>query len=434
MGILNFVKSGVQRMMIARADTHKDAVVYKHPDQNFPFWSQVTVDSDEVCLFFKDGQYIGALGPGRHTLQTQNIPFLNNLIDKMTGGDVFISELFFVTTKPLYNLGFGGPIGSMRDPELELRVEPRAYGTYAFRVVEPVRFVLEFWGQKASSDPEVALGWVRDQLLMGLRATLTRMIKAGDITFMDLGTAGPDVARSIVRDCPDLARIGVQVLEIAKLNLNLSDEDEKRIDQFQDQIVQAKLDARKAKIAVSQAEAQAAARQFQLDQDYANRARYMQNMNMQGYQQYAGAEAMLGMGQGMAQGGAGGPGAAMAGAGVAMGMGMAMANVPRGYPPPGYPPQGYPPPGYGAPPPGYPPQGYPPPPGYGAPPPGYSPQGAPPQGYGAPPPGYPAQPPAPPAAAAPPEATAPRAAACGRCGAGNPTGAKFCTECGASLV
>jgi membrane protease subunit (stomatin/prohibitin family) len=430
MGILDFVKSGVQRMMIARADTHKDAVVYKHPDQNFPFWSQVTVDSDEVCLFFKDGQYIGALGPGRHTLQTQNIPFLNNLVDKFTGGDVFISELFFVTTKPLYNQGFGGPIGSMRDPELDIRVEPRAYGTYAFRVVEPVRFVLEFWGQKASSDPEVTLQWVRDQLLMGLRATLTRLIKQGEMTFMDLGTAGPDVGRAIVRDCPDLARVGVQVMEIAKLVLNLSDEDQKRIDQFQDQIVQAKLDARKAKIAVSQAEAQAQARQFQLDQDYANRARYVQNMDMPQYQQYAGAEAMLGMGQGMSQGG-NAPAAGLAGAGVAMGMGMGMgmANMPRGYPSPGYPPPGYPPAGY--PPPAYPPAGYPP--GYGAPPPGYgAPPGAPPQG---PPPGYGAPQAGPPQAAQAAGAGAsPRLVPCGRCGAGNPGGAKFCTECGNSLA
>jgi membrane protease subunit (stomatin/prohibitin family) len=415
MGILDFVKSGVQRMMIARADTHKDSIVYKHPDQTFPFWSQVTVDSDEVCLFFKDGQYIGALGPGRHTLQTQNVPFLNNLVDKFTGGDVFISELFFVTTKPLYNQGFGGPIGSMRDPELELRVEPRAYGTYAFRVVEPVRFVLEFWGQKASSDPDAALGWVRDQLMMGLRTTLTRLIKQGEITFMDLGSAGPDVARAIVRDCPDLVRIGVQVLEIAKLNINLSEEDQKRIDQFQDQIVQAKLDARKARIAVSQAEAQAQQRQFQLDQDYMNRARYLQNMNMPQYQQYAGAEAMLGMGQGMSRGGDA-PAAGLAGAGLVAGMAMGMAGAPHGYPQgyPGYPPPGYPPAGY--PPPGYPPQQYVP----GQPPPG----GPPPAAAAAPPPqGAPGN--SPPAT---------RSVGCNRCGAGNSLGAKFCAECGNSLA
>lgn len=430
MGILDFVKSGVQRMMIARADTHKDAIVFKHPDQTFPFWSQVTVDSDEVCLFFKDGRYIGALGPGRHTLQTQNIPFLNNLVDKFTGGDMFVSELFFVTTRPLYNQGFGGQIGSMRDPELDLRVEPRAYGTYSYRVMEPVRFVLEFWGQKASTEPDAGVAWVSDQLIMGLKTTLTRLIKSGDMTFMDLGTAGPDVARAVVRDCPDLARIGVQVMEIAKLNLNLTPEDEARIDQFQDQIVQAKVDARKARIAVSQAEAQAQARQFQLDQDYANRARYVQNVDMPRYQQYAGAEAMIGMGQGMAQGGDA-PAAAMAGAGMAAGFGMgaAMAVAPRvaagGWPPdPRFGP-GYPPPGYGGyPPPGYPPPGYPPP---GYPPPGYAPpQGAyPQQGYAAPP-GVPGQ------AGAPVAAPQDRVN-CGRCGAGSPPGSRFCTECGSAL-
>jgi len=431
MGILDFVKSGVQRMMIARADSHKDAVVFKHPDQTFPFWSQVTVDSDEVCLFFRDGQYIGALGPGRHTLQTQNIPFLNNLVDKMTGGNMFIAELFFVTTKPLFGQGFGGPIGSMRDPELDLRVEPRAFGTYSFRVVEPVRFVIEFWGQKATNDPQAPLEWVRDQLMMGLRTTLTRLIKQGELTFMDLGTAGPDVAAAIVRDCPDLTKVGVQVLEIAKLNLNLTEQDQKRIDQFQDQIVQAKLDARKARIAVSQAEAQAQQRQFQLDQDYANRARYLQNMSMPDYQQYAGAEAMLGLGQGMARGG-NAPAAAMAGAGVAagLGLGVGMANAGRGYPPPpGYPQPAYPP-GYA--PPGYPAPGYPPP-GYA--PPGYAPPGYPtPSGYGAPP-APPVTPQSAPVAtgAAPAPQAAARPLACSRCGAGNPPGAKFCTECGGSL-
>jgi membrane protease subunit (stomatin/prohibitin family) len=198
MGIVDFVKGGVQQMMIARPDDKKELVVYKHPDQNFPFWSQLTVDSDEVCLFFKDGQYVGGLGAGRHTLQTQNIPFLNQLIDKFTGGNVFISELYFVTTRPLYNQGFGGPIGSMRDPELDIRVNPRAFGTYAYKVIDPVKFVLEFIGQTGAANPDTAMQWVRDQLLMGLKTTLTRLIKAGDMTMMDLGGAGPDVARAIV--------------------------------------------------------------------------------------------------------------------------------------------------------------------------------------------------------------------------------------------
>jgi membrane protease subunit (stomatin/prohibitin family) len=412
MGIVDFVKGGVQRMMIARDDAFKDQVVFKHPDQTFPFWSQLTVDSDEVSLFFRDGRYVGSLGAGRHTLQTDNIPFLNALVDRFTGGNVFISELFFVTTKPLYNQGFGGPVGSMRDPELELRVNPRAYGTYSYRVVDPIRFVVEFVGQTGASDPDRAMQWVRDQLMMGVRTTLTRLVQAGELTMMDFGTAGPEVARAIVNDCPDLARIGVQVLEIAKLNLNLSEEDQARIDEFQDQIVQAKIDAKKAKIAIRQAEAEAQQRQFQLDQDFANRARYLAQMDMQRYQQFAGAEAMLGLGAGMAQGGES-AGLGMAGAGMAAGMGLgagAMQGARAPYPPMQYPPY---PPGYGA-------------PGAVA---GYPSAMA---AYGAPP--HQAQPA--PLQGAPQEAVAAAKAgpACPKCHTASPPGARFCPSCGASIV
>jgi membrane protease subunit (stomatin/prohibitin family) len=415
MGIIDFVKGGVQKMMILRPDTQKDKVVYKHPDQTFPFWSQLTVDSDEVCLFFKDGQYKGVLGPGRHSLDTQNIPFLGVLVDKFTGGNVFVSELFFVTTSPMYGQGFGGPIGSMRDPELEIRVNPRVFGTYSFRVVDPVRFVIEFWRQKAG-DPEVALNWVRDQLLMGVKATLTRLLRSNELTMMDLGAAGPDVARAIVQSCPDLANIGVQVLEVAKLNINLSDEDQARIDEFQDQIVQAKIEARKAKIGIDRAAAEAQSRQYGLDQDFANRARYMGQMDMSRYQQYAAAEATMGMGQGMAQGGDGAQ-AGLMGAQMAAGLGLgAGLGAPRGYPPPGYP-APYPPPG------AY-PQGYPPP---GAYPQGYPPPGASPQGY--PPPG--AVPPGPqqyPGNSPNSSATS----TCGKCG--TVSVGRFCSNCGSQLA
>lgn len=444
MGIMDFVKGGVQRMMIARADAHKGKVLYKHPDQNFPFWSQLTVDSDEVVLFFKNGFYVGTLGPQRepYTLTTQNIPFLGSLVDQFTGGNLFISELYFVTMKPLYNETFGDQIGSMRDPDLELRVTLRANGTYSFRVVDPYKFLVGFVGQ--GGDPDRALRWVKDLLFMGLKSTVGELIKSREYTLLDLGQMGPEVARRVVQNCPDLANCGVQVLEIGKLNINVSEEDQRRLDEKQDVIAQAKVEAMAAQRGIAKAQAEAQARQFQLDQDFQNRARYVNQLDMQRYNQLAAAEATMGLGQGLAQGGDGASAAALAqGLALGAGLGYGQRAVPPGYPPPGYPPPGYPPPGY--PPPGYPPApGYGPPagppPGYGGPPPGY---GAPPPGYGAPPPGYGAPPPGygpPPAPAGygPPPApvAAPPAAAsarCPSCNAANQPQARFCNECGAKM-
>ena len=101
MGIISFIKGGVAELAIARPDTAKDQWVYKHPDQTIPMKAQLTVDSDEVALFFKDGKFVGSFSAGRHTLDASNIPFLGQLVDKFTGGNVFICEVYFVTTREM---------------------------------------------------------------------------------------------------------------------------------------------------------------------------------------------------------------------------------------------------------------------------------------------------------------------------------------------
>src|ERR1043165_8600069 len=90
MGVMDFVKNGVREMMIARPDHFKHLIVYKHPDQNFPFWSQLTVDSDECCVFFKDGKVVGVLLPGRHPLapQNQSAPIATNTATSPVADDI----------------------------------------------------------------------------------------------------------------------------------------------------------------------------------------------------------------------------------------------------------------------------------------------------------------------------------------------------------
>ncbi|MEO8800984.1 MAG: SPFH domain-containing protein, partial [Polyangiaceae bacterium] len=171
MGVFNFVQQGVREMMIARPDQAKPLLVYKHPDQNVPMHSQLTVDSDECAVFFKDGQVVGVLPPGRHTLQTQNIPFLNRLVTSFTGGNVFISEIFFVRTVPKRGIPFGGPIGDMIDPLTGEQVNPRIFGEFALLIVDPVRFVVGFHGQAAGEEPG-SDEWIKGLFMNGVKTTL----------------------------------------------------------------------------------------------------------------------------------------------------------------------------------------------------------------------------------------------------------------------
>ncbi len=315
MGVMDFVKQGVREMMIARPDQYKHLIVYKHHDQNFPFWSQLTVDSDECAVFFKDGKVQGVLPPGRHTLSTQNIPFLNNIINKFTGGDVFISEIYFVKTSPVRSIPFGGPIGDMIDPLTQEQVTPRIFGEFSLVVTDPVRFIIGYTGQAAQGDNDQVLHWIKGLFMNGVKTTLGELCEVEGKSVLQAVSLTSKLANAFVANAPDLQEIGVRILQMGQFNINFSEDDRARL-------VAANAEVAKANRGIKIAEAQARARQFELDQKFHNDARYVQQL-AGSYQNYAAGQAMIGAGQGMAAHGVDG---GVAGAGIQMAVGMSMAN------------------------------------------------------------------------------------------------------------
>src|SRR5262249_9079227 len=160
--------------------------------------------------------------------------------------------VFFVKTQFIRGLTFGGQLMSMRDPELDLRVTSRAYGTYSVQVVDPVRFIIGYTGQSSQGDNDAIIAWFRQRMFQRLGKTLGGFLKSGQIIFMDLGEIAPDLSAAMARDCPDFTEIGLRILEIGELKVSLSEADQQRVDEFQDQIAEAKLRARVAKVGVSQ--------------------------------------------------------------------------------------------------------------------------------------------------------------------------------------
>lgn len=314
MGIMNFVKQGVAEMMIARPDQLKHLIVYKHPDQNVPAYSQLTVDSDECALFFKDGKYQGWLPTGRHTLSSQNIPFLNNLINSFTGGNVFITEIYFVKTQPIRSIPFGGKLESMEDPILFEFVTPRIHGEFSAVITDPVRFVIGYHGQAAGAqDNDVILDWVKRLLMKSTKTVIGQMCAQSGRSLLNLGGMTEELAGRMVQAAPELNEIGIKILQIADFNLNFSGEDEKLLREAN----KSRADARRG---VGIAADTAKAKQFELDQRFGNDQRYVQQL-AGNYTNYAAGQAMMGAGQGMAKG-EGGGGVASLGAQMAVGMGM----------------------------------------------------------------------------------------------------------------
>lgn len=291
MGIFDFVKGGVRELAIARPDGAKDFWVYKHPDQTVPARAQLTVDSDETALFFRDGRYIGQFGPGRHTLDSQNIPFLGQLVDKFTGGDVFIAEVFFVNTREHPSIKFGTSVGDISDPETRMQVRLMVHGSFSARVYDPVRFVIGLVGQRMAEN-NAFIGWFKSQVQKTIKENIAGLIvkKKWPVADVTSGAFTSDIEGATVQEVhKHVNDYGVEIIRFGDFTIAMDQKDRERIARYRDRFA------------------------------YADRI----SQNPHGYHQFAQAEMMLGAAEGMRKGGGGGAGNALAGAGVGLGFGMA---------------------------------------------------------------------------------------------------------------
>ncbi|MBK8171887.1 MAG: SPFH domain-containing protein [Sandaracinaceae bacterium] len=326
MGIVDFIRRGVGEMIIARPPDKKDLLVFKHPDPTIPMYAQLTVDSDEAAVFFRDGAVAGTLRTAginqRHTLDSQNIPFLSNFVDSFTGGNIFKTDLFFVTTRPIYDVKFGDELGSIADPQLGEMVTPRMFGSFAFEVFDPALFILKYTGLRTGGDD---LKWIKGLFMNSVRTVVGEVLVTEQKSMLQLLPMQQMLADRFLQRAPDLNMIGVRITQMGDFRINLTDEDTALLQKAQSEIGAAQRKAKIASIAIAEAEAIAKQKQFELDQQFQNQSRYVNNLAGGNYQNYASAQAMIGAGQGMAKGGGEGGGAMMTGAGLGVGMGMAQA-------------------------------------------------------------------------------------------------------------
>ena len=259
--VFGFVKDGVQEMLIHRPDDKKHLIVYKHPENTIPNYAQLTVDADEAAVFFRDGAIIGQLrtaGAGqRHTLSSQNIPFLGQLIDRVTGGNIFLTDLFFVTMKPIYDLPFGGELGYMEDPLLGEMVTPRIYGKFAIQILDPQRFIVNYVGLRTPEGNEQVLRWIGDTFKNAVKTVIGQVCVNEQKSLLQLMPLQSQLARMFEQHAPELEAIGVKILQVADFNINLSDDDEQTLKTAQAEIGKAKREARIAAIGISKAQAEA---------------------------------------------------------------------------------------------------------------------------------------------------------------------------------
>ena len=127
-------------------------------DYEIKWGAQLTVRESQTAIFFRDGKALDVFGPGRHVLQTQNIPILTKLVTRLGYGkdSPFRAEVYFLNMKLFPNLKWGTsePI-LFKDTELQM-IRLRSYGIFSIQISEPSLFLNKVVGtQGIYADTEI---------------------------------------------------------------------------------------------------------------------------------------------------------------------------------------------------------------------------------------------------------------------------------------
>jgi membrane protease subunit (stomatin/prohibitin family) len=280
---MGIFRQEVKREFIARPDTAKGQILFKWPDRNIRKLSQLTVEQDELAVFFRDGRIQGTVQPGRVTLDSSEIPFLGRLVDAATGGNLFVTELYFISTREFPNLPFGGTVDNVVDPQTNLGVGLRVFGEYSLKAVEPQSLIVNLVGTQQLQSNDQITDWMREQLLKTIRTDVVTHIVSSGWPLLGIAAHIDEIeTETIAAVQRHIASYGLQIVRLGNFTITLKPEDEDRLKTYLKDVQYTKLAG--------------------------------------GFQSYAAGEALLGAGQGLAQGpGAGGVSPAFLGVGLGMG-------------------------------------------------------------------------------------------------------------------
>ncbi|MEM6331697.1 MAG: SPFH domain-containing protein, partial [Planctomycetota bacterium] len=189
--------------------------------------AQLVVQQNQEAVFYRDGQPLDRLGPGRHTLSTSNIPLLTRLLTLPWEKSPFQAQVYFVGKQLFTDQKWGTrqPI-AFRDREFGM-IRLRGYGAYSFRVVDSTLLIATLTGTQNRYTTDEVAAFLRDVIV----ARLADLLGTVDISLLDMATHYDEIAAGArARVAEDFQRYGLELVDFFINGISAPDEVQRAID------------------------------------------------------------------------------------------------------------------------------------------------------------------------------------------------------------
>ena len=202
---------------------------YPVADREIQYGGSLTVRESQVAVFVNEGKVADVFGPGMHRLTTQTLPVLTYLKnwDKLFESP-FKSDVYFFSTRQQIDQRWGTtqPV-TIRDKDFGA-VRLRAFGNYAYRVVDPKLFHTEISGTRERYTAADLDGQLRALMLQHI----SDAVASSGVPFLDLAANQVEFAQQLATAAaPAFEKIGLRLEGVTVQNVSLPEELQKVLDQ-----------------------------------------------------------------------------------------------------------------------------------------------------------------------------------------------------------
>ena len=199
---------------IIKYEGDNSTFVWKHPCEDFNTTTQLIVHESQEAIFFLNGQALDLFGPGRHTLETQNIPLLRRIINIPTGGESpFHCEVYFInkTEQMAIRWGTDSKVQYV-EPTYKFPISIGASGEMALSVNDSRKLLVKLVGTERVLDRQQLTTYFRSILMTKVKTYMAQTMRANAINIFEidesLETFSADIKERLI---PDFLDYGVDL-------------------------------------------------------------------------------------------------------------------------------------------------------------------------------------------------------------------------------
>ena len=199
---------------IIKYEGDNSTFIWKHPCEDFNSLTQLIVHESQEAIFFMNGQALDLFGPGRYTLETQNIPLIGKALNRATGDKTpFHCEVYFINKTEQMSIKWGTDSKvQFLEPTYGFPISIGASGEMSLRAEDCRKLLLKLVGTENFLGQQKLVGFFRAFLMTRVKTYIAQVMKTNAINIFEIDENLTSFSENIKKLLiPDFADYGISL-------------------------------------------------------------------------------------------------------------------------------------------------------------------------------------------------------------------------------